>query len=472
MAASLGLVIRNNFPGLYKTGKYVLQNHGVLYYYNSKASYAARWFPDLSDMKSRTGPYLFPDDDRYKTWTHEGAYDEGLPLPREKTVKNALINFGPQHPAAHGVLRLVLELDGELVVRADPHIGLLHRGTEKLIEYKTYTQALPYFDRLDYVSVLCNEQCYSLAVEKLLNIDIPLRAKYIRMLFAEITRILNHIMGITTHALDIGAMTPFFWLFEEREKLMEFCERVSGARLHCAYVRPGGVAQDLPLGLMDDIYNWMIGFLPRLDETEDMLSGNRIWKSRTVDIGIVSAEDALNLGFSGVMLRGSGIKWDLRKTQPYDGYELVDFDIPVGVKGDCYDRYLCRVHEMRQSLRIIEQCINQMPPGEIKTDDAKVAPPSREEMKTSMEALIHHFKLFSQGYAVPPGQTYTAIEAPKGEFGVYLVSDGSTKPYRCKIKAPGFAHLAAMDFIGRHLFLADIVAIMGTLDVVFGEVDR
>ncbi|RZF47184.1 hypothetical protein LSTR_LSTR004893 [Laodelphax striatellus] len=472
MAASLGLAIRNNFPGVFKSGKYVLQHQGALYYYNSKASYAARWFPDLKDVRERTGPFLFPDDERYKTWKPDNSYDEGLAIPREKTVKNTLINFGPQHPAAHGVLRLVLELDGELVVRADPHIGLLHRGTEKLIEYKTYTQALPYFDRLDYVSVLCNEQCYSLAVEKLLNIDIPLRAKYIRMLFAEITRILNHIMGITTHALDIGAMTPFFWLFEEREKLMEFCERVSGARLHCAYVRPGGVNQDLPLGLMDDIYNWMINFLPRIDETEDMLSGNRIWKSRTVDIGIVSAEDALNLGFSGVMLRGALLIWDLRKTQPYDGYDLVDFDIPVGVKGDCFDRYLCRVHEMRQSLRIIEQCLNQMPPGEIKTDDAKIAPPSREEMKTSMEALIHHFKLFSQGYAVPPGQTYTAIEAPKGEFGVYLVSDGGTKPYRCKIKAPGFAHLAAMDYIGRHLFLADIVAIMGTLDVVFGEVDR
>jgi NADH dehydrogenase (ubiquinone) Fe-S protein 2 len=390
----------------------------------------------------------------------------------EKEIKNLTMNFGPQHPAAHGVLRLVLELEGETVVRADPHIGLLHRGTEKLIEYKTYTQALPYFDRLDYVSMMCNEQCYSLAVEKLLNIDIPIRAKYIRVLFAEITRILNHIMAIGTHALDIGALTPFFWLFEEREKMMEFYERVSGARMHAAYVRPGGVALDIPLGLLDDIYEFSAKFSERLDEVEDVLTSNRIWQQRTIDIGIVTAEEALNFGMSGVMLRGSGIKWDLRKTQPYDAYDKVEFDVPIGIKGDCYDRYLIRLEEMRQSLRIIDQCLNQMPPGEIKTDDAKLTPPSRAEMKTSMEAIIHHFKLFSQGYTVPPGVTYTAIEAPKGEFGVYLVSDGSSKPYRCKIKAPGFAHLACLEKIGKKHMLADIVAIIGTLDVVFGEIDR
>lgn len=320
--------------------------------------------------------------------------------------------------------------------------------------------------------MMCNEQAYSLAVEKLLGIQVPLRAQYIRVLFAEITRILNHIMAVGTHALDIGALTPFFWLFEEREKMMEFYERVSGARMHAAYVRPGGVSLDIPLGLMDDIYEFAQKFPQRLDEIDDLLSGNRIWVQRTVDIGVVTAEDALNYGFSGVMLRGSGIKWDLRKTQPYDSYDHFEFDIPVGTKGDCYDRYLIRMEEMRQSVRIIEQCLNKMPAGEIKTDDAKVTPPSREEMKTSMEALIHHFKLYTQGYQVPPGSTYTAIEAPKGEFGVYLVSDGSSKPYRCKIKAPGFAHLAALEKIGRNHMLADIVAIIGTLDVVFGEIDR
>ncbi|XP_033338658.2 NADH dehydrogenase (ubiquinone) 49 kDa subunit [Megalopta genalis] len=387
-------------------------------------------------------------------------------------LKNMVINFGPQHPAAHGVLRLILELSGEHVQRADPHIGLLHRGTEKLIEYKTYIQALPYFDRLDYVSMMCNEECFSLAIEKLLNIEVPLRAKYIRTLFGEITRILNHIMGVGTHALDVGAMTPFFWLFEEREKLMEFYERVSGARMHAAYVRPGGVSLDMPLGLMDDIYEWASKYAERLDEVEDMLTSNRVWISRTRNIGVLSAEDALNWGCSGVMLRGSGIKWDLRKVAPYDAYDLVDFDVPIGKHGDCYDRYLCRIEEMRQSLRIIYQCLNKMPPGEVRIDDAKIVPPRREEMKTSMEALIHHFKLFTQGFAVPPGATYTAIEAPKGEFGVYLVSDGSSKPYRCKIKAPGFAHLSALRHMGPGCMVADIVAIIGTLDVVFGEIDR
>ncbi|XP_063707495.1 NADH-ubiquinone oxidoreductase 49 kDa subunit [Culicoides brevitarsis] len=452
-----------------KLPKHVLANIGATHNVGQKRG-AGKWQVDTEFMQQFSGAVMYPDEVTSK-WKVPPYHGKKLNLV-ERTVKNFKINFGPQHPAAHGVLRLVMELDGETVVRCDPHIGLLHRGTEKLIEYKTYTQALPYFDRLDYVSMMCNEQCYSLAVEKLLGIEVPERAKWIRVLMGELTRVLNHIMSIGTHALDVGALTPFFWLFEEREKMMEFYERVSGARMHAAYVRPGGVSLDLPLGLLDDIYDWTRKFGQRLDEIDDLLTGNRIWVQRTVDIGTVSAEDALNYGFSGVMLRGSGIKWDLRKSQPYDAYDKVEFDVPVGTKGDCYDRYLIRMEEMRQSLRIIEQCLNKMPPGEIKTDDAKVTPPSREEMKTSMEALIHHFKLFTQGYQVPPGSTYTAIEAPKGEFGVYLVSDGSSKPYRCKIKAPGFAHLAALDFVGKNHMLADIVAIIGTLDIVFGEVDR
>uniref|UniRef100_A0A1B6C2M5 Complex I-49kD n=1 Tax=Clastoptera arizonana TaxID=38151 RepID=A0A1B6C2M5_9HEMI len=465
MAPVVGLALR---PGISSSLRLLLKNGGAIYQGNLNR-YASKWWPDSEFMQDISHPVLYPDETN-SHWKVD-AWHNKLVLP-EKKVKNLTLNFGPQHPAAHGVLRLVLELDGENVVRSDPHIGLLHRGTEKLIEYKTYTQALPYFDRLDYVSMMCNEQCYSLAVEKLLNIDVPIRAKYIRTLFAEITRILNHIMAVGTHALDIGAMTPFFWLFEEREKMMEFYERVSGARMHAAYVRPGGVSQDMPLGLMEDIYDFISKYSERIDEVEDVLTVNRIWVQRTKDIGIVSAEDALNLGFSGVMLRGSGIKWDLRKSQPYDAYDLVDFDVPIGTNGDCYDRYLCRVEEMRQSLRIIEQCLNKMPEGEIKTDDMKISTPSRAEMKTSMEALIHHFKLFTQGYQVPPGATYTAVEAPKGEFGVYLVADGGSKPYRCKIKAPGFAHLAALDIVGKNHMLADIVAIIGTLDVVFGEIDR
>ncbi|XP_046980336.1 NADH-ubiquinone oxidoreductase 49 kDa subunit-like [Schistocerca americana] len=428
-----------------------------------------KWFPDPDYMKQFENPVMYPNEDTAK-WKMP-PYNSKI-APVEKTVQNMTLNFGPQHPAAHGVLRLVLELDGETVMRADPHIGLLHRGTEKLIEYKTYMQALPYFDRLDYVSTMCNEQCYALAVEKLLNIEVPRRAKYIRVLFAEITRLLNHIVATASHMLDVGAMTPLFWLFEEREKMMEFYERVSGARLHAAYIRPGGVHQDIPFGLLDDIYEFVSKFSERLDEVEDIITTNRIWIKRTKDIGVVSAEDALNYGFSGVMLRGSGIKWDLRKTQPYDAYDEVEFDVPIGTNGDCYDRYLCRFEEMRQSVRIIEQCLNKMPPGEVKTDDMKITPPSRAEMKTSMEALIHHFKLFTQGCHVPPGATYTAVEAPKGEFGIYIISDGSSKPYRCKIKAPGFAHLAAIDKISRRLMLADVVAILGTLDLVFGEIDR
>lgn len=387
-------------------------------------------------------------------------------------VKNFTINFGPQHPAAHGVLRLVLEMNGEVVKRADPHIGLLHRGTEKLIEYKTYLQALPYFDRLDYVSMMCQEHGYSLAVEKLLGCEVPLRAQYIRVLFAEITRILNHLLALTCHAMDVGALTPFLWGFEEREKLMEFYERVSGARMHAAYIRPGGVAQDLPLGLSEDIYRFSRQFASRIDEMEEMLTNNRIWKQRLVDVGIVTADQALDWGFSGAMLRGSGISWDLRKTQPYDVYDRMDFQVPVGSRGDCYDRYLIRVEEMRQSLRIIMQCLQEMPQGVVKADDRKITPPSRSQIKQSMESLIHHFKLYTEGFAVPAGETYTAVEAPKGEFGVFLVSNGTSRPYRCKIRAPGFAHLQGLDFMARNHMLADVVTIIGTQDIVFGEVDR
>ena len=387
-------------------------------------------------------------------------------------AKNFTINFGPQHPAAHGVLRLVLDLDGEVVEIADPHIGLLHRGTEKLIEYKTYMQALPYFDRLDYVSMMAQEQTYSLAVEKLLSCRVPLRGQYIRVLFAEITRILNHLLAVGCHAMDVGATTPMLWAFEEREKLMEFYERVSGARLHAAYIRPGGVSQDLPLGLLDDIYMFSEQFSTRVDEMEELLTGNRIWKQRLVDIGVVSAKDAKDWGFSGVMLRGSGVSWDLRKTQPYDVYSSIDFDVPVGTNGDCFDRYLIRIEEMRQSLRIISQCINTIPEGPVKSSDAKIVTPSRSQVKNSMESLIHHFKLHTEGFSVPSGETYSATEAPKGEFGVFLISNGSNKPYRCKIKAPGFNHLQALDFMSKGHLVADVVTIIGTQDIVFGEVDR
>jgi NADH dehydrogenase (ubiquinone) Fe-S protein 2 len=390
----------------------------------------------------------------------------------QKKVKNFTLNFGPQHPAAHGVLRLVLEMNGEIVDRADPHIGLLHRGTEKLIEYKTYLQALPYFDRLDYVSMMCQEQAYSLAVEKLMYVRIPLRSQYIRVLFGEITRILNHLLALTCHAMDVGALTPFLWAFEEREKLMEFYERVSGARMHAAYVRPGGVSLDLPLGLSEDIYYFADNFSSRIDEIEEMLTNNRIWKQRLVDVGIVTAEEALNWGFSGVMLRGSGVSWDLRKSQPYDGYENFHFDVPVGTRGDCYDRYLIRVEEMRQSIAIIMQCLNAMPTGPIKVDDKKMTPPSRSHMKKSMESLIHHFQFYTEGFAVKSNETYTAVEAPKGEFGVYLVSNGTNRPYRCKIRAPGFAHLQGLNLMTKGHMLADVVTMIGTQDIVFGEVDR
>ncbi len=387
-------------------------------------------------------------------------------------LKNLTLNFGPQHPAAHGVLRLVLEMDGEVVERADPHIGLLHRGTEKLIEHKTYLQALPYFDRLDYVSPMALEHCYSLAVEKLLGCEVPLRAKYIRVMFLEITRILNHILNITTQALDVGAMTPLLWMFEEREKLLEFYERASGARFHSAYIRPGGVHQDIPAGMEHDIAKWADGFSKIIDDVDNLLSENRIWKQRTVDIGVVTADEAMAWGFSGPMLRGSGIAWDLRKSQPYEIYSELDFDIAIGKNGDCWDRYLVRMEEMRQSLRIIKQCVEKLPKGAVVTDDPKIAPPKRGQMKQSMEALIHHFKLYTEGYHVPAGETYTAVEAPKGEFGVYLVADGSNKPYRCKVRAPGFAHLQALEFMTKGHMLADVVTVIGTMDVVFGEIDR
>jgi NADH dehydrogenase (ubiquinone) Fe-S protein 2 len=390
----------------------------------------------------------------------------------KKKIKNFTINFGPQHPAAHGVLRLVLELKGEIVERADPHIGLLHRGTEKLIEYKNYLQALPYFDRLDYVSMMSQEHSYCLAVEKLANIKIPLRAQYIRVLFAEITRILNHLLAVGCHAMDVGAMTPFLWSFEEREKLMEFYERVSGARMHAAYFRPGGVSMDIPAGLLNDIYLFVEQFNLRLLEVEEMLTENRIWKQRLVDIGVVSAKDAYDWGFSGVMLRGSGIKWDLRKSQPYEIYDQVDFDIPVGSNGDCYDRYLIRIFEMKESLKIIEQCLNKIPAGLIKTNDNKITPPSRKDIKQSMESLIHHFKIYTQSFVVPFNEVYAASEAPKGEFGVYLISNNTNRPYRCKIKAPGFAHLQALNHMSKGHLIADVVTIIGTQDIVFGEVDR
>ena len=382
------------------------------------------------------------------------------------------INFGPQHPAAHGVLRLVMELDGEIIERCDPHIGLLHRGTEKLIEYKTYLQAVPYFDRLDYVSPMCQEHAYALAVEKLLGLTVPPRAQGIRVLFSEITRILNHLLNITTQALDVGAVTPSLWGFEEREKLMEFYERVSGARLHAAYFRPGGVHQDLPKGLLEDIHAYARGFHKFVDELEDLLTENRIYKQRNVDIGIISEKDALDWGFTGVMLRCTGVPWDLRKAQPYDAYEAMDFDVPIGKNGDCWDRYLVRMEEMRQSLRIMTQALDQMPSGPIAVNDRKVAPPPRAEMKHSMEALIHHFKLYTEGYHVPAGETYTAVEASKGEFAVYLVSDGTNKPYRCKIRSPDFPFLQALDFMARGHMLADVVAIIGSMDIVFGSIDR
>jgi len=405
--------------------------------------------------------------------TATGVVVAGPGGPAAKTqIKPYTMNFGPQHPAAHGVLRLVMELNGEVVERCDPHIGLLHRGTEKLIEYKTYIQATPYFDRLDYVSPMCMEHAFVLGIENLLQIKLPLRAQYIRVLFSEITRILNHILSITTGALDVGAITPALWGFEEREILMEFYERVSGARLHANYFRPGGVAWDIPDGLLDDVWAFTERFPKFMDDLDSLLTDNRIFKQRTVDIGTVTKEQALDWAFTGPMLRGSGVAWDLRKSQPYEVYDRMDFDIPVGLTGDCWARYLVRMEEMRQSLRIIRQCCKEMPDGPYKIEDRKVSPPPRGEMKRSMEALIHHFKLFTEGFHVPAGETYTAIEAPKGEFGVYLVSDGTNKPYRCKIRAPGFAHLQGLDFMSKGHMLADAVANIASMDIVFGEIDR
>ncbi len=398
--------------------------------------------------------------------------DNWVYMSQQVDLKNLTLNFGPQHPAAHGVLRLVLEMDGEVVERADPHIGLLHRGTEKLIEHKTYLQAVPYFDRLDYVSPMNQEHCFALAVEKLLGCKVPLRAQYIRVLFCELTRILNHILNVTTQALDVGAMTPLLWMFEEREKILEFYERASGARFHAAYIRPGGVHQDIPAGLVEDVMRFVEGYKKIIDDVDDLLTGNRIFKQRMVDIGVVTRQQALDWGFSGPMLRGSGVAWDLRKSQPYEIYDQLEFDIPIGKNGDCYDRYLLRMEEMRQSLRIIKQVCERMPGGPVVTDNPRVAPPRREVMKASMEALINHFKLYTEGYHVPAGETYTAVEAPKGEFAVYLVSDGTNRPYRCKIRAPGFAHLQALDFMSKGHMLADVVAIIGTMDIVFGEIDR
>jgi NADH-quinone oxidoreductase subunit D len=394
----------------------------------------------------------------------------------EHNVRNFNINFGPQHPAAHGVLRLVLELDGEVVDRVDPHIGLLHRGTEKLIEAKTYLQAVPYFDRLDYVAPMNQEHAFALAVERLLDIEVPKRGQIIRVLYSEIGRILSHLLNVTTQAMDVGALTPPLWGFEEREKLMVFYERACGARMHAAYFRPGGVHQDLPDRLVEDIGKWIDPFLQTVANLDDLLTGNRIFKQRNVDIAVVSLDDAWAWGFSGVMVRGSGAAWDLRKSQPYECYPEMDFDIPVGKNGDCFDRYLIRMEEMRQSARIMRQCVDLLlgkeRTGPVSNTDGKVVPPKRQAMKRSMEALIHHFKLYTEGYRVPAGEVYAAVEAPKGEFGVYLVSDGTNKPYRCKLRAPGFAHLQAMDFLCRGHMLADVSAILGSIDIVFGEVDR
>ena len=390
----------------------------------------------------------------------------------ETQIKNYTLNFGPQHPAAHGVLRLVLEMDGEVVERADPHVGLLHRGTEKLIEYKSYLQAVPYFDRLDYVSPQNQEHAFAIATEKLLGIEVPPRGQYIRVLFAEIGRSLNHIFNIVAYAMDIGAMTPMLYGLEQRELLMIFCERVSGARLHMGYFRPGGVARDMPADLANDIYEWIEQAPSFIDDVETLLTNNRIFKQRSVDIGIVSSEDALDLGFTGPCLRASGVPWDLRKSQPYDCYADMNFDVPIGKNGDCYDRYLVRVFELREAIKIMKQCLDAMPAGPVKTQSHKISPPPRESMKHSMEALINHFKLYTEGYHVPEGETYGAVEAPKGEFAVYLISDGTNRPYRCKIRAPGFPHLQALEFMSKGHMLADVVANIGSLDIVFGEIDR
>ena len=395
------------------------------------------------------------------------------PTTGDEVITNYTINFGPQHPAAHGVLRMVMELDGEIIERIDCHVGLLHRGTEKLIEHKTYLQALPYFDRLDYCSPLAMEHSYVLAIEKLLNIEVPIRAQYLRVLFAELTRICNHMLNLGSHVMDVGAMTPNLWLFEIREDCLNFFERAAGARMHMAWFRPGGVHQDVPLKLLTDIADWLDTRLPTLfNDAMSLVVDNRIFQQRNVDIATISKDDAVRWGFSGPMIRGSGIAWDLRKSQPYDVYDRMDFEVPVGTRGDCYDRFMVRVEEVRQSARIMKQCLAEMPEGPVASDDRKVVPPKRAEMKSSMEALIHHFKLYTEGFHVPAGEVYVATESPKGEFGVYLVSDGSNKPYRCKIRPTAFSHLQAMDFMSRGHMLPDATAILGALDIVFGECDR
>lgn len=431
---------------------------------------AHAWYPDTEWLRQFDGPVMYPCPvtSRFKMLPFNGKM-----LPPERKIQTKVINFGPAHPAAHGVLRLLLELDGELVRSVDPHIGLLHRGSEKLSEYKTYLQAMPYFDRLDYVSPMCNEHAYCLAIEKLLNIEIPIRAKYIRTLMAEITRLISHTLSVCSQILDAGAITPIFWMFEEREKLMEFYERVCGARMHSAYFRPGGVKEDIPIGLLEDIHWFVEHFCPRCDEIEDLLNDNRLFRQRNIGIGAITAADAMSVGFTGLNLRACGVQWDIRKTQPYEIYDELDFDVPVGCNGDCWDRYICKVREMRESCRIILQCIDRMPPGEVRVDDNKVSPPSRETMKNSMESLIHHFKYFSQGFHVPPGCTYVATEHPKGEFGVYLVSDGSSRPYRLKVRAPGFPHLGGMCYcIDHKSMLGDIPVLIASLDLVFGDIDR
>jgi NADH-quinone oxidoreductase subunit D len=411
--------------------------------------------------------------DTVETMMERAGQDLKDPATGDVAIANYTINFGPQHPAAHGVLRLVTELDGEIIERIDPHVGLLHRGTEKLIEYKTYTQALPYFDRFDYCSPLAMEHSYVLAVEKLLDLEVPLRAQYLRVFFAELTRICNHMLNLGSHVMDVGAMTPNLWLFEIREDCMNFFERASGARMHANWFRVGGVRQDVPLKLLTDIADWLDTRLPRLfEDAISLVAENRIFKQRNVDIAVVSREDAIAWGFSGPMIRAAGIPWDIRRQQPYDVYDRMEFDIPVGTHGDCYDRFMVRVEEVRQSARIMKQCLNEMPEGPVLTLDRKVAPPSRGEMKQSMEALIHHFKLFTEGYHVPAGEVYVATESPKGEFGVYLVSDGTNKPYRCKVRPTAFSHLQAMDFMSKGHMLADITAILGAMDIVFGECDR
>jgi len=388
------------------------------------------------------------------------------------SINNYYLNFGPQHPAAHGVLRLILELNGEVVIRCDPHIGLLHRGTEKLMEYKTTMQALPYFDRFDYVSTMAQEHCYSLLIESLLRLEIPKRASYIRVIYLELTRILNHLMGVTTHAIDLGALTPFLWGFEEREKIMEFYERASGARLHSAYIRPGGVQQDLPVGLLTDIDSFSLAFLKRIDEIEDVLSANSIWKERVVEVGVIELQKAFDYGISGVMLRSTGLPWDLRVATPYENYDEFNFQIPVGRHGDCYYRYLIRIQEMRESISIIQQALANIKEGPIKVENFKISTPPKETIKFYMENLIHHFKLYSEGISTPKGWLYSAVEAPKGETGVFLLSEGKSKPLRCHVKSPGLLHLQALEYMAAGHGLADLVAIIGTQDLVFGEVDR